>query len=72
MTGSSSWNFPSSYNLITEERVAETFVNDAISKIVYWVKGTLESFVRYPTSSVNRLWVSLATLKTAPGKAPFA
>jgi len=35
MTGSSSWNFPSSYNLITEERVAETFVTDAISKIVY-------------------------------------
>lgn len=35
MTGSSSLNFPSSYNLITDDKVAVTFVNEAMSKIVY-------------------------------------
>lgn len=35
MTGSSSLNFPSSYNLITDDNVAVTFVNEAMSKIVY-------------------------------------
>lgn len=39
-------NFPSSYSLITEDRVAETLLKEAMSKIVYWVKGTWESFVK--------------------------
>jgi hypothetical protein len=52
ITGSCKSNLPKSYSLITDERVAVTFVKEAISNRVYWLKGTFESPVRLPVSYV--------------------
>src|ERR1051326_7376119 len=68
VTGSSKWTFPSSYNRMTADVVATTFVIDAISYIVEAeTRGLAGAYSNEPNDLLYTIAPSFATSTCAPG-----